>query len=50
MLIILRMNRDFMRFMREHHADILTDPHQKFGRTIVEEEVSEEEFVSDEEV
>ena len=33
MLVILRMNRDFMRLMRMHHPEVAF---QKFGQTVVE--------------
>ena len=34
MLIILRMNREFMVFMREHYSHLVKEP---FGRTIVKD-------------
>ena len=35
MLVILRMNRDFMKSMREHYGHLLTE---HFGQTIINEE------------
>ena len=35
MLVILRMNRDFMKFMRKHYSHLLTE---HFGQTIIKEE------------
>ena len=34
LLIILRMNRDFMVFMREHYSHLVNEP---FGRTVVKD-------------
>ena len=34
LLIILRMNRDFMVFMREHYSHLVKEP---FGRTVVKD-------------
>ena len=34
MLVVLRMNRKFMRFMREHYSSMLS---QQFGQTIIRE-------------
>ena len=33
MLVVLRMNRDFMKFMRTHYNDLTKD---HFGRTVVD--------------
>ena len=33
-LVVLRMNRGFMKFMRTHYSYLITDQH--FGRTVVE--------------
>ena len=42
MLVILRMNRDFMEFMREHYPDLATSlANQHFGYTTVEVEQDE---------
>ena len=39
MLVILRMNREFMEFMREHYADLITKlAKQHFGCTVVDPE------------
>ena len=38
MLVVLRMNRKFMKFMRQHYSDLLTE---HFGRTIIKEEEDE---------
>jgi hypothetical protein len=40
MLVILRMNRNFMQFMREHYNELTND---HFQRTIVNEEAGDEE-------
>ena len=40
MLVILRMNRDFMRFMRTHYNELSKD---HFQRTTVDEELGDEE-------
>ena len=34
MLVVLRMNRGFMKFMRTHYSHLITDQH--FGHTVVE--------------
>ena len=33
MLVVLRMNRGFMKFMRENYSHLITEQH--FGRTVV---------------
>jgi hypothetical protein len=38
MLVILRMNRDFMRLMRMHHPEVAF---QQFGQTVVEMDASD---------
>ena len=35
MLVVLRMNRSFMQFMREHYNELTTD---HFQRTVVDED------------
>ena len=35
MLVILRMNREFMQHVREHYPDLMTG---HFGRSVVNEE------------
>ena len=39
MLVILRMNRDFMQFMREQYNHLTKD---HFGKTIVDDVVGDE--------
>ena len=34
MLVVLRMNREFMQYMREHHNELTAD---HFKRTVVDE-------------
>ena len=38
MLVILRMNRDFMRLMRMYHPEVAF---QQFGQTVVEMDASD---------
>ena len=33
LIVILSMNRGFMKFMREHYSHLITEQH--FGRTVV---------------
>ena len=40
MLVILRMNRDFMQFMREHYPEVAK---QHFSRTIVDLQEGDDE-------
>jgi hypothetical protein len=44
MLVILRMNRDFMQFMREHYNELTKD---HFQRTVVDEELGDDEEPED---
>ena len=39
MIVILRMNRDFMKFMRKHYADI---PLQTFKMTVLDTHENDE--------
>ena len=40
MLVVLRMNRDFIEFMREHYGHLIKE---QFGKTVVKEEMQMEE-------
>ena len=40
MLVVLRMNREFMQYMREHHNELTAD---HFKRTVVDEEPGDDE-------
>ena len=44
MLVVLRMNRDFMNFMRTHYADV---PRQHFKMTIITPHENAEEVLSE---
>ena len=44
MLVILRMNRDFMQFMRKHYNELTKD---HFQRTVVDEEPGDDEDEED---
>ena len=44
MVVVLRMNRKFMDFMREHYPELCkTLARQHFGRTVVDPESDQEE-------
>ena len=36
MLVILRMNREFMRFMRHNHGELIRESSQRFNKTVIE--------------
>ena len=40
MLVVLRMNREFMQYMRKHHNELTAD---HFKRTVVDEEPGDDE-------
>ena len=36
MLVILRMNREFMRFMRHNHGELIRESSKRFNKTVIE--------------
>ena len=41
-VVTLRMNRDFMEFMRAYYPDVIKSTHPKYGSLITADDVKEE--------
>ena len=46
-LVVLRMNKDFMKFMRKNYPEIINSAHAKFGSVVSPEDSREDEAVPD---